>query len=128
MAKMVLFSAVSGTVLSGGQPVAGAIVEREYRWAWKPETGTDRTETNARGEFSLPAIARSSQMGSLLPHEPNVRQTILIKHNGQTYKAWMFDKGNYKSEGEIGRPIIMICRIDSEPSHRGDVFGICDLQ
>jgi hypothetical protein len=128
MAKMVLFSTVNGIVLQGDQPVAGAVVEREFRWAWKSETGTDRAETNVRGEFSLPAIERTSLTGSLLPHEPNVRQTILIKHRGQTYKAWMFDKGNYKPEGEIGRPIVMTCRLESEPTHHGDVFGICELR
>ena len=128
MAKMVIFSAVSGQVLQGGKPVAGAVLEREFRWAWKQETATDRAETNAAGEFSFPAIERSSLMGSLLPHEPNVRQTILIKHAGKTHKAWMFDKRNYKADGEIGKPIRITCRLEAEPHHSGDVYGICDLQ
>ncbi|WP_205702603.1 DUF6795 domain-containing protein [Rubrivivax rivuli] len=127
MAKMVMFSAVSGKVLQDGKPVAGAVVEREFRWSWKSETGTDATQTDAQGVFKLPLIERSSFMGSVLPHEPNVRQTILIKHGGKTYKAWMFDKPNYKPEGEIGRPIVMTCRLEKEPTHHGDVFGICEL-
>jgi len=128
MAKMVMFSAVSGQVLQDGKPVAGALVEREFRWSWKSETGTDSTQTDASGAFRLPVIERSSFMGSLLPHEPNVRQTILIKHGGKTHKAWMFDKGNYKLDGELGKAIVMTCRLEREPMHTGDVFGICELQ
>jgi hypothetical protein len=128
MAKMVMFSGVSGKVLQDGKPVAGALVEREFRWSWKSETGTDSTQTDASGAFRLPVIERSSLMGSLLPHQPNVRQTILIKHGGKTFKAWMFNKGNYDLDGELDRPIVMTCRLEREPTHTGDVFGICELQ
>jgi len=51
MGKMVWFSAVRGTVLQDGKPVAGA--------------------------FALPAIVRNSFLGSPLPHEPLVKQTII---------------------------------------------------
>lgn len=130
MAKMVLFSAVRGTVLENGRPVSGATIEREFRWAWKDEVGTDHAVTSAQGEFSLPPIVRSSFLGSLLPHEPMVRQTILIRHAGKTYKAWMFDKGNYDDNGELkGRPIVMRCRLEAEPvRQQGELFGICELQ
>lgn len=128
MAKMVMFSGVSGKVLLDGKPVAGAVVEREFRWSWKSETGTDSTQTDASGAFRLPVIERSSFMGSVLPHQPNVRQTILIKHGGKTHKAWMFNKGNYDLDGELDRPIVMTCRLEREPTHTGDVFGICELQ
>jgi len=127
MAKMVMFSAVSGKVLQDGKPVAGAVVEREFRWSWKSETGSDSTQTDASGAFRLPVIERSSLMGSVMPHEPLVRQTILIKHGGKTHKAWMYDKGNYKLDGELGKPIVMTCRLEKEPTHTGDVFGICEL-
>ena len=39
MGKMCLFSEVQGTVLLNNQPVPGAVVEREFRWSWKDETG-----------------------------------------------------------------------------------------
>ena len=128
MAKMVIFSAVKGKVLLDGKPVAGAAVEREFRWAWKNETSTDSTASDANGDFALPVIERSSITGSLLPHEPMVRQTIIIKHAGKVYKAWMFDKGNYDNNGELGgKPIVMTCRLETQPVRRGEVFGICDL-
>jgi hypothetical protein len=129
MARITIFSAVSGKVLQAGQPVAGAVVEREFRWAWKEELGRDAVTTDAAGEFRLPAIERDSLLGSVLPHEPMVRQTILIKHAGKTHKAWLFDKGNYNDNGELkGRPIRLTCRLESDPARRGEVFGICELE
>lgn len=128
MGKMVLFSAVRGTVLQDGKPVAGAAIEREFDWAWKSEKGRDATTTDAAGAFALPAIVRNSFMGSLLPHEPLVKQTITITHAGQSHKAWVLFKRDYDDNGELdGRPIVMTCKLGSEPQRRGEVFGICEL-
>lgn len=127
MGKMCLFSAVHGVVLEHGQPVAGATIERSYNWAWKNRSGNDQATTDARGEFSLPAIWGSSVFGSLLPHEPMVEQTILIHVAGKTYKGWMLDKHNYAENGELGgRQIDIVCRLEAEPSHHGKVYGICE--
>ena len=129
MGKMVLFSAVRGTVLLQGQAVAGAVVEREFEWAWKSESGRDSTRTDGNGQFSLPAITRSSFLGSLLPHEPVVRQVISIDHGGKRYKAWATFKRDYDDNGELdGKPIVMTCRLEAEPQRRGEIFGICELQ
>ena len=128
MTNLVIFSAVIGTVLQGGQPVAGAVVEREFRWGWKQETGTDRAETDAHGVFRFPAIKRRSLLGALLPHEPNVRQTIRVLHGGTTHTAWQFDKSNYRADGELGRPIVMTCHLENSPRRHGEVFGICELE
>lgn len=38
--------------------------------------------------------------------------------------AWAFDKCNYRAEGELGRPIVLRCELDTEPCHYGEVFGI----
>lgn len=128
MGKMVLFSAVRGTVLQDGKPVSGAAVDREFEWAWKSETGRDGTTTDANGAFALPDITRKSLFGSLLPHEPLVKQTITITHAGKTYKAWVMFKRDYDENGELnGKPIVMTCRLETEPQRRGEVFGICEL-
>jgi len=129
MANMYLFSEVKGVVVKGGAPVHDAVVEQEYRWAWKDEVGTDSVKTDSEGKFNFPAVVKSSFFGSLLPHEPMVRQTILIKHDGNVYKAWMFDKGNYQENGELkGKPISLYCDLDDPLSHKGDVYGICQLR
>lgn len=127
MANKVLFSPVQGVVLSGGQPVAGARIDREFIWAWKDEKGGDSTVTDAAGRFSFPEIARSSFFGSFLPHEISVQQAIYIRHAGQTYDAWFLEKKNYDALGEIGRPIVLTCALETPKHHSGDVFGICEL-
>lgn len=130
MAKMVIFSAVSGKVLHDGKPVAGATVEREFHWGWKDETGRDSTTTGPDGEFALPRIERSSLLGSLLPHEPVIAQDLTIRHAGKAYKAWMFNKHSYGDNAEnAGKPLRLVCRLEAVPvRHDGGYYGICDLE
>ncbi|WP_425261051.1 DUF6795 domain-containing protein [Rubrivivax sp. RP6-9] len=130
MAKMVIFSAVQGRVLDNGKPVAGAQIEREFKWAWKDETGTDKATTGAGGEFSLPAIERSSFLGSLLPHEPVIRQSITIRHGGKSYEAWLHNKHSYANNAELGgKPIRLVCRLENPPQRRNDgIYGICEFE
>ena len=127
MAKMVLFSPVHGTVTLGGKPVAGAQVDREFRWGWKDEKATESTKTDAAGRFKFGLIERSSFFGGILPHEISIQQAIFIRHGGATYKAWLLNKQNYDLNGEIGRPINIVCRLEAEIKHSGDVYGICDI-
>lgn len=128
MGKKCLFSAVSGVVLEYGKRVEGAVIERSYEWSWKQQNGGDSTTTDALGAFSLPVIWGRSLSASLLPHEPNVRQTILIRYRGKTYDAWFFNKGDYEENDELRRPIRLVCRLESQPTRRGEVFGICEPQ
>ena len=127
MGRMCLFSAVKGVVLDHGVPVEGATIERSYDWGWKNQSGSDNTLTGENGEFALPAIWGWSILGSLLPHEPFVTQTILITHGGKSYKGWLMDKRGYEENDELdGRPISVTCRLDTEPARHGKVFGICE--
>lgn len=128
MAKMVLFSAVEGRVLENGKPVAGAKVQRSWRWSWKSENGADHAVTAADGRFALPAVVRSSLLGSLLPHEPLIDQIITIEMAGKTYQAWAHFKRNYDDNGEHqGKPLRITCRLEAEPARRAEVFGICEF-
>ncbi len=106
---LILFSAVAGTVLHRGQPVAHARVSREYRWAWKRETGVDDTTTDAQGAFRFPAIVGRSFSARWLPHEPSVRQTITVDFAGRLHRVWMHDRSNYRMDGELGESIVLRC-------------------
>ena len=130
MAKMVIFSTVQGRVLDNGKPVAGAQIERTFKWAWKDETGSDTATTGATGEFALPAIERSSFLGSLLPHEPVIRQSITIRHGGKAYEAWLHNKHSYDNNAELGgKPIRLVCKLETPPQRRsGDICGICEFE
>ncbi len=129
MGKLVIFSPVTGRVLLNGEPVAGAKVEREYHWGWNDEVGRDATKTAADGSFSLPLVERTSVLGSLLPHEPVINQTIVIRHDGKVSTAWAHFKHDYALNGELqGKPVALTCRLEAEPERRGDVFGIGEIE
>jgi hypothetical protein len=129
MGKLYLFSEVHGIVKQKGAAIEGAVIEREYVWGWKNKTYRDQTITNALGEFSFPEATEVSLWASLVPHEPIIKQTILIKHKEKTYKAWLFDKENYKSNSELnGRAISLLCDLDAQTTNKGAIYGICELQ
>jgi hypothetical protein len=75
-----------------------------------------------RVRFSLSVIWGRSLLCSLLPHEPFVTQTILIKYGGKRYEAWLSDKGGYDENDELDeRPISLRCRLEAEPARQGKV-------
>ena len=128
MAKMVIWSSMKGRVVLNGQPAAGAVLVRNFDWQWKDETGSDKVVANAAGEFSFPPIERSSLLGSILPHEPVIKQAMTIEYKGVTYKAWNYYKGSYKENAENGgRPISLTCRLEAERTAHGGVTGICEF-
>jgi len=137
MEKMCMFSGVQGVVTEQGKPVAGALIERRFKWAWKGETGVDRTQTDAEGRFRLDPVWRGSLLGRLLPHEPSVEQEIRILHGNRSYVAWQFNGDSYKQDSELfGRPVRLRCDLASEArAHlleqhhvRHSIYGICDLE
>jgi len=125
----VLFSAVQGQVLLNGQPVAGAEVERRYRWAWNKSEGKEVARTDTRGGFAFGAISQSKGMSGFVPHEPVVFQEIVIRHAGKEYFAWQYTKHNYDENGELhGRPMHMICELSRAPVDNGEYFGLCETR
>jgi hypothetical protein len=104
------------------------VLVREFDWHWKDEKGSDRAVANTAGEFSFPAIERSSLLGGLLPHEPVIKQAMTIEFQGVAYKAWSYYKGSYKPNSENdGRPIKVTCHLEAERSLHGGVSGLCDF-
>ena len=128
MAKMVIWSPMKGRVLMNGKPAAGAVLRRDFNWGWKDENGSDQATANAAGEFAFGAIERSSFLGSILPHEPVIRQVITVTYEGKSYNAWAYYKRDYKLDDENGgRPINVTCRLEAERAEHGDVMGLCEF-
>ena len=137
MGRMCMFSAVDGVVTEHGRPVAGATLERQFKWAWKGETGVDRAQTDAEGRFHFAPVWRSSFLGGLLPHEPSVEQEIRISAGGKSYIAWQFVRASYAENNELfGKPIALKCDLASEPRKqvlehnfvRHGIYGICEIE
>lgn len=128
---LTLFSEMSGQVLYHGSPVAGATLERHYTWHWNDESRTDTATTDASGHFQLPAVTAKSFWAGLLPHQPVIEQSVLIRHQGKEYKAWLNTKYNYDDKGELqGRALRLVCRLENEPKPLEDdgPYGICTLE
>jgi hypothetical protein len=128
MGKKVIWSAMKGRVLLNGQPAAGAVLKRDFKWAWANEHGIDETTTNAAGEFSFESIERTSILGSILPHEPVIRQVMTVNYKGVEYNAWANYKHDYDANSENGgRPIVVTCRLEAERKEHGEVMGLCEF-
>ncbi len=127
MAQLVLFSAVTGTVIHQGSPVAGAKIHQTARWGFNDKTFEQSTVTDANGEFSLPALTTRSLLAGTGFFQPVVHQALKIHHQGQTFDAWFFTKHDYESNSELARPIQLLCDLDNEKKHSGKVFGICRI-
>lgn len=148
MGKVVLFSPVSGVVLSQGKPVAGAVLKRQAQWRWGNKTYDDTVTTDAQGRFSFAELNGTMLLGSVLPHEPYVEQSITIEHDGKSYIAWRTVKRGYSRNDELSyldrtnidnpaggggmktladpsKPIVVTCSLEAPREKMGDISGIC---
>ena len=128
MGSKVIFSELHGQVLAADAPVAGASVDRSWNWGLTDEKGSDRTITDADGQFRLPEVSRRAGLKGLLPHEPFVEQTIRVTHAGETRDVWMHDRRNYRAGGELGpqaaaTALSVIIVLDAPVAHNGPIYG-----
>lgn len=124
-----VFSEVYGVVMVDGNPVAGATVERYYRW--KQEKVFDKTTTDEQGRYHFPEIVRHSLIWSILPHEARISQSINIYHEGSVYSGWYHVKGNYDRNGELkGRPLKLKCDLRSPEGPHAETqhYGVCSVE
>jgi hypothetical protein len=128
--KKCMFSEVEGIVMQGGKPLEGAVLKRKYEWAFNDSTKEDATKSDENGRFQLPAMydkgGFTSLIASIFPHQPLIYQEIDIHYNGKSYDAYKLRKSNYKINSQFdGKKIELRCDLDNEPSHEGDVYGVC---
>ena len=125
--SFILCSPFSGpAVIEGGKPLGDVVMERRWVWSWNDETGSDRAVTDANGKFAFPLVKGSSMSAMFLPHEPNIRQTIIAHMPDGELEIWNAVKATYEMNSELdGRPIKVICHLDKEPSADGLYWGTC---
>jgi len=129
MAKVVLWSPMRGRVLIDGVPAAGAVLAREFNWHWGNKQGGDRVVADGAGEFSFPALFGRMLLGQVLPHEPVIEQVMTIDYGGKSYGAWYhFNHDDSLDAENDGRPIVMTCRLDAQPSPHGRIMGLCEFE
>ncbi|HET7332958.1 DUF6795 domain-containing protein [Dyella sp.] len=125
--RVVLFSEVHGTVLKDGKPVEGAELIQKVLWSENEEKNPEqRAVTDAKGVFGFPKIERSAGLLRMIPAQPMMLQTIVIRYQGVEYIAWRYGKGSYDNNSELdGRPMNLVCELTRPPEHEGKHFGIC---
>ena len=150
MGRVILFSPVSGIVLSHGKPVAGAVLKRHVFWRWGNKAYDDETTTDAAGRFAFPERSATMLLGSVLPHEPYIDQRITIEYDGKTYVAWQSAKrgyalndeliymdmtdldnpsggGSMKTVADPTKPITVTCSLESPRKRIGNISGVCSF-
>jgi len=125
--RLVLFSEVHGAVSMDGKPVARAELLQKVVWSDDEDKNREQhTVTNSNGVFGFPAIESKAGLLRLIPAQPTIQQTIVIRDQGVEYVAWMHGKGSYAANTELdGRPINLICELTREPDYEGKHYGIC---
>jgi hypothetical protein len=139
--ERVLFSAVSGRVLEGGKPVAGATLERSATWTLDgDEPIRDSVKTDSEGRFSFPAITKRKLSSGLLPHEPVISQDIDVRRGNHAISIWYTAKHDYEANGELwyladgikfirdkNKPISITCNLEHERRAVGRILTICNF-
>ena len=125
--RLVLFSEVHGTVLNEGKPAAGAELLQKVVWSDnEAKNSTRHTATDKNGAFGFPAIESNAGLLRLIPAQPTIQQTIMIRYQGVEYVAWLHGKGSYNANTELdGRPFNLLCELTRRPDYEGKHYGIC---
>lgn len=125
--RIVLFSEVRGTVLKEGKPVAGAELIQKVVWSDNDDKNlTQHAVTDKSGAFGFPTLETNAGLLRLIPAQPTIQQTIVIRYQGVEYVAWLHGKSSYDANTELdGRPLHLVCELTRQPDYEGKHYGIC---
>jgi hypothetical protein len=143
--RMVLFSAIAGTLVKDGKPVANAVITREANFHGFEQT--DTTTTDKDGTFSFPTMKRFTVLWQVLPSEPIVHQKIVARALDKDYEVWYHTKWGYEDNSELRyfvlnakghieylridsatNPIFVTCNLAQEMKSTGKISSICDFR
>lgn len=96
----VLFSAVEGYVLLDGQPLSGATVIRRYKWSNKNEIVDSTFITDNQGYFKFDKVLKGL-FPLYLMTDPRIMQEIIVNHNDNEYRVWLYFKSNTINNSEV---------------------------
>jgi hypothetical protein len=121
MTKHILFSPISGILVTNGKPIAGASVTRWYKGGFWGKEGSETVTTDATGSFSFPQVSFRSIIANILPHEAVITQKITAVVNGIETIIYYMVKRNYSYNGEYnGLALDFVFDPTEEPSFIGE--------
>lgn len=110
--KACTFSEMEISLTLDGEPAGGATVIRTVNWR---NEKTDTFTADDAGQVVLPAMYESS-ITQVLPIEFVSAQTIVVRHNEQEYKIWIYAKRKPEKNFEFdGQPIKLTCELSENP-------------
>jgi hypothetical protein len=136
--RVVLFSAISGTLVKDGKPVAGATLTRRAKLGdWYEDTAV----TDKDGKFSFGTMKAFSLTAHMLPHEPVVSQQMFAVVGEIKHDVWYHTKRGYEDNSELTywsmhvsglqkinatvNPIRVVCEFSAERQHAGGISSTC---
>lgn len=109
--KTCVFSEVKAWLTMNGEPLKNVTVIR--RWEWR-ELKEERTRTDEKGFFQLPAVFESS-IARVLPIELVIAQGLYVIVDGEEKKFWSNSKRTPEENAEFGgRSISLLCELTDE--------------
>lgn len=120
-------SHASGTVLSAARkPAVGIEIER--RWYWRDRNGLDIARTDQGGHFVLPEVQVRRRLIDWLPSSTRATQTFDAIIDGETVRLMSVTSSVLNpSSATLGRPFVVMCRLDAEPTYGILGEGVCEL-
>jgi len=94
--QAVLFSAVEGQVIKGGQPMAGARLIREWVFAADKVRGSDTATTDINGRFAFAAVVHPYRKPFFFAQEMFIEQLIRVEATGVEWRVWTGSKRDIK--------------------------------
>jgi hypothetical protein len=92
MEQAVLFSAIEGQAIKGGQPLPGAILTREWSFTGDGKRGQDSATTDAQGRFAFPVVIVPYKPARFLAQQPVITQLIKLSTQGDEWRVWVASK------------------------------------
>lgn len=133
MEQAVLFSAIEGQVVKGGQPVTGATLTREWTFTGDGKRGNDTAITDDAGRFAFAVVIVPYQKSRFLAQQPVISQAIKLVWDGEERRVWVASKHDLlagteqhpqSSNGQApDRALRVTIDLDAPRQLRGGVVG-----
>ena len=114
--KNVYCSPIVGTITWGKRSLSDITLVRNVVANGLPNNrATDKTKTDAKGDFNLPEVSnRTVFRPSLFASHLVINQFIDIVFEGNEYNIWAFGKNDYKLGSETGTDKIrLVCDLST---------------
>lgn len=120
MSALVFASAVSGRLVSQGQPLKGVRVVRSVADA--SERTSDEVTTGPNGEFNFPEMPRKRSLRMFFPGEVVTSVSLSVSWKGTDTQILSYTKRDYSPLSEFGGRTVAFEFDPGEPRHHLD-FG-----